>query len=153
MAIACDIACAIPFIPGTAAFNSCVACCIKTGLGPALQTPSICAGGSNVACTNTHSAKTQGPGICCQALSSGALQVPPPGTTLSPYTPGSAAQLMAQGRATTVTDSAGHCGTCMIVGSTSRKHPGKPALKFIRGGPSCPSSATGCCALVAAGGV
>jgi hypothetical protein len=37
----------------------------------------------------------------------------------------------------------------MIVGSSSRSHPGKPVLKFIRGGPGCPTGGSGCCAMVA----
>jgi hypothetical protein len=102
--------------------------------------------GTNVACVTTHSSKVQGAGLCCQAVQSGALIAPPAGTILPQYTPGSARNLPA-GRITAVTDAQGHCGSCMIVGSSSKKHPGAPALKFIRGGPQCPSSTQGCCAL------
>jgi hypothetical protein len=120
--------------------NSCAAC---VGI-PLSQIESYFGiGGSSVACTTTHSSKVQGAGLCCAAVSSGALSPPPPGTTLAPYTPGSAATFSH----TVVTDSGGHCGTCMIVGSKSRKNPGKPVLRYIRGGPACPSSRTGCCAL------
>lgn len=105
-------------------------------------------GGGNVACNTTHSSKVQGAGICCAAVQSGALTVPPPGTTLPAYTPGQAATLPA-GRRTQVVDAGGHCSTCMIVGSSSRKHPGRPVLRFIRGGPGCPTSGTGCCAMTA----
>ncbi len=102
-----------------------------------------------MACVTTHSSKVQGAGLCCAAVQSGALTPPPPGTTLPVYTPGQAYTLP-PGRITTVTDSAGHCASCMIVGSSSRKHPGRPVLKFIRGGPSCPTAGTGCCAMAAA---
>jgi hypothetical protein len=105
-------------------------------------------GGNQVACTYKHSSTVQGPGLCCQAVQNGGLIVPPAGTILPQYTPGSAATLPA-GRHVQVVDSGGHCATCMIVGSTSKKHPGKPVLKFIRGGPGCPTSSTGCCALTA----
>lgn len=101
---------------------------------------------NHVACTTYHSAKTQGPGTCCLAVQSGALTPPPAGTILPVYTPGSAASLPI-GRIAQVTDSAGHCASCMIVGSSSRKHPGRPVLKYIRGGPSCPTSSQGCCTL------
>lgn len=103
-------------------------------------------GGGQVACNNTHSSKVQGPGTCCLAVQSGALIPPAPGTTLPVYTPGQAYTLP-PGRIATVTDSAGHCASCMIVGSKSTKHPGRPVLKYIRGGPSCPTSGQGCCTL------
>jgi hypothetical protein len=109
------------------------------GTGPAQ-------GGSPVACNNTHSSKVQGPGTCCLAVQSGALIPPAPGTTLPVYSPGQAYTLP-PGRIATVTDSAGHCASCMIVGSRSTKHPGRPVLKYIRGGPSCPTSGQGCCTL------
>lgn len=114
------------------------------------QATGLCSGGANVACTTTHrvSSNVQGAGLCCQAVQSGLLTPPPKGTTLPVYTPGSASTLPA-GRITVVTDAAGHCASCMIVGSASKKHPGRPVLKFIRGGPSCPSATGGCCALAA----
>lgn len=104
-----------------------------------------------MACTSVHSTKVQGPGTCCLAVQSGALTPPPAGTTLPQYTPGTAASYPA-GRIATVTDSAGHCASCLIVGSSSRKHPGRPVLKFIRGGPACPTSSQGCCILNPAAG-
>ena len=103
--------------------------------------------GGKMACTTTHTSKVQGAGLCCQAVQSGQLVAPPPGTTLPVYAPHQAAAVFAAGRGVMVTDAAGHCASCMIVGSRSAKHPGRPVLKFIRGGPSCPSSTTGCCAL------
>lgn len=83
-----------------------------------------------MACTNTHSARTQGPGLCCRMISSGAL-APTIGASVQ------------------VTDAAGHCGHCSVVASTSRKHPGRPVLRYKRGGAGCPTSAQGCCALLA----
>jgi hypothetical protein len=101
-------------------------------------------------CNTTHSGgRVQGAGKCCQLVQSGQLVPPPAGTTLPAYTPGSSGTLPANRRAQT-TDAAGHCATCMIVGSSSRKHPGKPVLRFIRGGPGCPTSGTGCCAMAGA---
>ena len=100
-----------------------------------------------MACNTTHSQKVQGAGLCCQAVQSGALTPPPPGTTLPTYVTGSHGAGIPAGRITTVTDSLGHCASCMIVGSKSPKHPGRPVLKYIRGGPACPSATTGCCAL------
>jgi hypothetical protein len=99
-------------------------------------------------CNPTHSSKVQGNGLCCAALAAGQLVKPAAGTTLPQYTAGSAATLPV-GRITQVTDSGGHCASCMIVGSSSRKHPGKPVLKFIRGGPGCPVAGSGCCAMAA----
>jgi hypothetical protein len=99
---------------------------------------------SEMACVNTHSTKVQGAGLCCTAVQSGLLTPPAPGVILPQYAPGQAATLP-PGRITQVTDAGGHCASCMIVGSSSKKHPGKPVLKFIRGGPTCPSSGTGCC--------
>jgi len=102
-----------------------------------------------MACTNTHQGgKVQGPGVCCQAVASGALTKPPTGTTLPPYFPGQWQSLPA-GRITQVTTASGQCASCMIVGSTSKKHPGKPVLKFIHGGPGCPVAGSGCCAMAA----
>ena len=97
-----------------------------------------------MACNTVHSIKTPGPGLCCTALQQGLLTPPPPGTILPVYTPGSAASLP-PGRIAEVTDAGGHCASCMIVGSSSAKHRGRPVLKFIRGGPTCPSSTAGCC--------
>lgn len=102
-----------------------------------------------MACNTTHSSKVAGAGLCCNAVQQGLLTPPAPGTTLPVYTPGSSGTLP-PGRAVTVSDTAGHCGTCMIVGSSSRKHPGKPVLKYIRGGFGCPTAGTGCCAMAGA---
>jgi hypothetical protein len=116
---------------------------------PSNQLQLVAAIGGNMPCSTTHSTKVQGAGLCCAAVASGALTPPPPGTILPAYTPGQASTLP-PGRITTVTDSGGHCASCMIVGSRSAKHPGRPVLKFIRGGPSCPTAGTGCCAMAAA---
>lgn len=96
-------------------------------------------------CVPKHSSTVQGAGLCCQQVGAG-LTPPPPGTVLPVYQKGQAASLP-PGRIVGVTDSGGHCASCMIVGSTSPKHPGRPVLKFIRGGPSCPTSRSGCCSL------
>jgi hypothetical protein len=96
-------------------------------------------------CVPKHSSTVQGAGLCCQQVGAG-LTVPPPGTVLPVYQKGQAAALP-PGRIVQVTDSGGHCASCMVVGSTSPKHPGRPVLKFIRGGPSCPTSRSGCCSL------
>lgn len=97
-------------------------------------------------CIPHHSGgRVPGAGLCCQQVGSG-LTAPAPGTILAPYVPGQAASLPV-GRIVQVTDAGGHCASCMIVGSASAKHRGKPVLKFIRGGPSCPTAGTGCCAL------
>lgn len=103
-----------------------------------------------MACTTYHTTKTQGAGLCCQAVQSGALTPPPIGTILPAYTPGSAATLPV-GRIVQVTDAGGHCASCMIVGSKSTKHPGRPVLKYIRGGPTCPTATQGCCTLAGTG--
>lgn len=108
--------------------------------------------GGSMACTTTHSGpKVQGPGTCCAAVQSGALTKPPAGTILPPYVTGSKGGGLPAGRSTMVTiiDSRGisECGTCMIVGSKSAKHPGRPVLKFVRGGPGCPVGGSGCCAM------
>ena len=127
------------------AYRSCSSCADQ--LLPAVIN-ALGFGGSKLACTTTHSAKVQGAGLCCQFVGvAGGLTPPPAGTTLPQYTAGSAASVFAAGRGVMVTDSQGHCGSCMVVGSKNKKHPGKPVLKFVRGGPSCPSSTTGCCAL------
>lgn len=111
----------------------------------------IYGGTGPMACTTTHSSKVQGAGLCCTEVSAGRLVPPPPGTTLPVYNPGDAdAGRIPAGRISQVTDAAGHCASCMIVGSTSKKHPGKPVLKFVRGGPTCPTSSTGCCAMAGA---
>lgn len=97
-----------------------------------------------MACNTTHrvSTKVQGPGLCCQQVTNGSLVLPPGTTTLPRYTSGGELNFPH----VQVTDSAGHCATCMIVGSSSVKHPGRPVLKFVRGGPGCATS-SGCCAL------
>lgn len=82
------------------------------------------------ACVTTHTAKVQGGGLCCNAVASGQL-----GKTI--------------GSTVLVTDAGGHCGHCSVVPSTSKKHLGKPVLRYRRGGPGCPVSGTGCCALTA----
>lgn len=107
------------------------------------------AGGLPMPCVTTHSGgKVQGAGLCCSAVQAGLLTPPPPGTLLPQYVPGSSGTYGA-GRITQVTDARGHCASCLIVGSKSRKHPGKPVLLFIEGGPGCPTSGTGCCAMTA----
>lgn len=107
-------------------------------------------GGSNMACQTTHSGgRVQGAGLCCAAVQAGALTPPPAGTTLPIYVKGSKGAGLPAGRVTQVTDSKGDCATCMIVGSKSPAHFGKPVLKFIRGGPGCPTGGSGCCAMVA----
>lgn len=132
--IACDAACAIPFIPGTSPFVNCVACCVKTGLGPGLQTPALC-GGSNLACVTTHkvSSTAQGPGVCCAALSASG-QTPVVGLRIA------------------TTNKNGKCIVCEVKQSTSKRNPG--ALVFKRGKAhvpgstvSCPTTQEGCCAL------
>lgn len=84
-----------------------------------------------MACTTTHAGgPVQGPGLCCSAVQSGQLAKNIGATVL-------------------VTDAGGHCGHCSVVASTSRKHPGRPVLRYRRGGAGCPTSGTGCCALAA----
>lgn len=114
-----------------------------SALNNAISCVSQLIGGLSMACTTTHSAKAQGPGLCCQQVSNGTLVLPPGTTTLPVFTPGSELTFPH----VSVTDSGGHCGTCMIVGSRSRNHPGLPVLRYVRGGPGCPSTRTGCCAL------
>jgi hypothetical protein len=107
-------------------------------------------GGSPMAgqCVQKHSGgMVPGAGLCCAQVGVG-LTPPPPGTKLAPYVAGQAdAGQIPAGRIVQVTDAGGHCASCMIVGSTSKKHPGKPVLKFVRGGPLCPTAGTGCCSL------
>ncbi len=104
-----------------------------------------------MACANFHKSSTrvQGPGLCCAQVGvAGGLVAPPAGTTLPAYIPGQAdAGQIPAGRIVQVTDAGGHCASCMIVGSKSKKHPGKPVLMFVRGGPACPTAGTGCCSL------
>jgi hypothetical protein len=109
-------------------------------------------GGSNMPCATTHSGpRVQGAGTCCAAVQSGALTPPPAGTILAPYVKGSHGAGLPAGRSTQVNiitaSGNSECGTCMIVGSRSTSHPGKPVLKFIRGGPGCPTGGSGCCAM------
>jgi hypothetical protein len=125
-------------VQGAAALNNLIAC---------LQSL-ISTGGAMAVCSPTHSSKVQGAGLCCAAVAAGQLVKPPAGTTLPVYTKGAAAT-MPVGRITNVTDSGGHCASCMIVGSSSPKHFGKPVLKFIRGGPGCAVAGSGCCAMAA----
>lgn len=103
-------------------------------------------GGTAMACVNTHSSKVPGAGLCCNAVAQGLLILPPGTATLPVYTSGSESNFPH----VQVTDAGGHCATCMIVGSRSAKHPGRPVLKFIRGGLGCPTTRTGCCALATA---
>jgi hypothetical protein len=102
-------------------------------------------------CVTTHrtSGKVQGPGLCCSQVGvAGGLVAPPAGTTLPQYLAGQAdAGQIPAGRIVGVTTATGKCGSCMVVGSSSKKHLGKPVLKFIPGGPTCPTAGTGCCAL------
>jgi hypothetical protein len=126
-----------------AAINQAIACirAFITSLG---------SGGTQMACQTTHSGgRVQGAGLCCAAVQAGALTPPPAGTTLPIYVKGSKGAGLPAGRVTQVTDSKGDCATCMIVGSKSTAHFGKPVLKFIRGGPGCPTGGSGCCAMVA----
>jgi len=109
-------------------------------------------GGTNMACSPTHSTRTPGAGLCCTAVTQGLLHPPPPGTILPvPVGPGSltAYCLANPAQCAVVTTAKGHCAHCMIVGSRSVAHPGKPVLKFMYGGPTCPSTVTGCCAMAA----
>ena len=102
---------------------------------------------NSMACATTHktSTRTQGPGVCCAALSAagfGPGNPPPIGT-----------RVVAQTQATPT--SASHCIVCQVSSSTSAKHPGQPVIKrgknFVAGSAiACPSSAGGCCALVGA---
>lgn len=115
-------------------------------------------GGQNVAaCTNTHSAKAQGPGTCCAVVPQ-LIALQPGGVlprTLPVYVKGSRNTLtgVQVQTAPTTANPAGECGQCYLVGSKSVSHPGTPRLLFLRGGGTCPSSKSGCCALTAAGGV
>lgn len=104
------------------------------------------------ACNTTHSTRTAGAGTCCTAVQQGLITPPPKGTVLPPYVAGDLANgRIPTNRYASVTAAGTHdgCGTCMIVGSSSAKHRGRPVLKFVRGGPGCPSSITGCCAMAA----
>lgn len=82
-------------------------------------------------CVTTHSGgPIQGAGLCCTAVQNGTL----------PKTIGSTVL---------VTTASGRCGHCSVRASTSKRHPGKPVLRFNFGGPGCPTRGTGCCALTA----
>jgi hypothetical protein len=84
-----------------------------------------------MACVTTHAGgKVQGAGLCCSMVQSGQL-----GKTI--------------GSTVMVTDAGGHCGTCNVVASKSKKHLGRPVLRYKRGGPGCPTGGTGCCAMTA----
>jgi hypothetical protein len=94
-------------------------------------------GGRNVACASTHktSIQTQGPGVCCAALT--AANIPP-----------------AVGVRVSAVNKLGKCIICEVTTSRSPKHPGQ--LVFKRGkasvpgsAVSCPSTFEGCCALSA----
>jgi hypothetical protein len=86
-----------------------------------------------MACVTTHrtGGVVQGPGLCCSQVASGAL----------------AKAIGSVGPATTNAKT-GKCGHCEVVASTSRKHPGRPVLRWKFGGTMCPSTVHGCCALV-----
>lgn len=82
-------------------------------------------------CITQHAGKpVPGAGLCCQQIASGKL-APVIGSHVQ------------------VTDAAGHCGTCSVVASTSKKlgRAGKPVLRYSRGGAACPTTSRGCCAL------
>jgi hypothetical protein len=85
-----------------------------------------------MACETTHrvTSKTQGPGLCCSQIQSGALA-------------------KAIGSSVLVTTATGKCGHCSVRASTSTKpsRHGRPVLRFTFGGSGCPSAGTGCCAL------
>jgi hypothetical protein len=126
-------------------YRSCVQCA-GVSLERLLQSLGI--GRKNVACKQSASQKVQGAvGLCCSAVQQGALIPPAAGTTLPVYVAGSLASYCAShpGDCAQVTSASGKCGTCAIVGSKSSKHPGKPVLRYIPGGPGCPSSQFSCC--------
>lgn len=102
-------------------------------------------GSSSMACVPKHSTQVAGNGLCCAQVASGALRTT--ATSLPPYIAGELATNPSLFPHVTVTTSKGKCGNCLIVGSKSPKHPGKPVLKFVPGGPGCPVTGTGCCAL------
>jgi hypothetical protein len=90
-----------------------------------------------------HSTSAPGAGLCCSKVGQPGFLAPPAGTILATYTPGSErnfehiqVQFGPQQK----------CGTCLIVGSKSPKHPGRPVFKFVPGGPGCPTTSR-CCAL------
>jgi hypothetical protein len=89
-----------------------------------------------------HSSRVAGPGLCCSKVGQPGFLAPPAGTVLTQFTPGSELNF----EHIQVTDAGGHCGTCLIVGSKSPKHPGRPVFKYVRGGPGCPTTSS-CCAL------
>lgn len=101
-------------------------------------------GGTSMACTPKHSAKVAGNGVCCAQVASGALATT--ALTLPQYNPGGLGTNPTLPHVQ-VTSTTGRCGTCWIAGSKSPKHPGKPVLKYTPGGPGCPTTSTGCCAL------
>jgi hypothetical protein len=85
------------------------------------------------ACVTTHKGVAptiQGAGVCCAAFSASGLP-------------------RAVGTRVATTDARGRCMVCEIKASTSKKNPG--ALVFKRGKSLglCPTSAHGCCALLA----
>ena len=107
-------------------------------------------GGGNMACVTEHNALVQGPGVCCQQVQSGALKAAAGVTTLPIYVAGyNWATNPDNYPHVMVTDAGGHCATCAIVGSRSKKKPGHLALHYQRGGPGCPITSRGCCALTA----
>jgi hypothetical protein len=101
-------------------------------------------GGTSMACVTKHSTKVAGNGVCCAQVASGALATT--AITLPTYSAGGLATNPTLPHVQ-VTSLTGRCGTCWIAGSKSPKHPGKPVLKYTPGGPGCPSTGTGCCAL------
>lgn len=103
-------------------------------------------GAIKVACTTTHSTQVAGAGTCCAQVQSGALRAT--AATYPVYTAGyNWASNPSNFPHVQVVDSKGNCATCSIVGSKSTKHPGRPVLHFQRGGPGCPTTSRGCCAL------
>lgn len=91
-----------------------------------------------------HSTTVAGAGLCCSKVGQPGFLAPPPGTLLPPYTKGAILSFEH------INAPAGNrCGTCVIAGSKNPMHPGRPILKWIPGGPGCPTSSR-CCALATA---
>jgi len=136
------LACAATAIEDPAAAILCLAAVGIAYVGPIVGSAIqnfvnnlISGGTSTVACTTFHTttSKTQGPGVCCAAL------------TASGQTPVAGLRIAA-------TNSKGNCIVCQVKVSTSKKNAGK--LVFVRGksvvaGSTvvCPTASEGCCAL------
>jgi hypothetical protein len=84
------------------------------------------------ACADTHrtSSVSQGPGPCCRAIASSG-QAPRVGLRVA------------------ATDARGRCIVCEVKASTSKKNPGAMVIKRGKSMGLCPTSAHGCCALLA----